>query len=57
MADLSDSAIADGVQSNSSFIIPSDEDLSAYEDVRDDKSETNWMLLNYQVRVYLPPLT
>lgn len=50
MADLTDSAIADGRQSNTTSIaISSDMDLAAYEDVRDNKSETNWMLLNYEV--------
>jgi hypothetical protein len=27
--------------------------LTAYQDVRSDKSETNWLLLDYEVRVYV----
>jgi hypothetical protein len=50
MADLSDPRIQEGELSIRRLVGSADRDRLAYQDVRSDKSDTNWVLLDYEVR-------
>lgn len=50
MADVSDAKINEGTFVNyNMFRLP--HEGSAYEDVRSNKSDTNWVLIDYEVRL------
>lgn len=54
MADLSDPKIDEGERARPFFLSRSHahagDDRAAYQDVRADKTDTNWLLLDYEVR-------